>query len=180
MSPIKTLCADLSAEFVRDPAAPRAVSILETYARENDDWRSYAFYSDERYTRNLIHSDATFELLIVCWNPDQESPIHNHEGSDCWMTVLDGQVEEQHFDFPTGNGALKPTRTTTCETATVAFIRDEIALHLVRPIGGKRAASLHLYSTPIPSCQIYCPETGQVDRREMSFHSIKGELVGAP
>lgn len=174
---METLCAELSGEFARDPAAPQAVSILEAYTQNNDDWKHYAFYSDERYTRNLIHSDSTFELLIVCWSPGQESPIHNHEGSDCWMAILDGQVEELHYEYPERSGALEPVRSRICEAGNVAFIRDEIALHLVRPTGSERAASLHLYSTPIPSCQIYCPETGKVDRREMSFHSIKGELV---
>ncbi len=178
-SPIETLCSDLCAEFERDPAAPGAVALLESYARDHDDWRTFAFFSDEHYTRNLIHSDATFELMIVCWSPGQESPIHNHAGSDCWMGVLDGRVEELHYKFPSGNGTLEPTRSKTCEPGSVAFIRDEIALHLVRPVGAGPAASLHLYSSPIPSCQVYCPETGKVADREMSFHSIKGALVSA-
>lgn len=178
-SPIDKLCADLCAEFGRDSDAPGAVSLLETYLAKHDDWRNYAFFSENSYTRNLLHSDATFELMILCWDAGQESPIHNHAGSDCWMGVLDGKIEELHYEFPTGTCTLEPTRSKTYEQGSVAFIRDEIALHLVRPVGGVPAASLHLYSTPIPSCQVYCPETGKVADRVMSFHSIKGSLVSS-
>ena len=104
--PIDQLCQDLCDEFQRDPAGPCAAKILETYAREHDDWRDFAFYSDERYTRNLIHADETFELMVVCWGPGQESPIHNHAGSNCWMGVLDGTVEELHYDLPEEEGVV--------------------------------------------------------------------------
>ncbi len=67
-------------------------------------------------------------------------------------------------------------RTATMNYGQVAFIRDEIALHLVRPTQDQRAVSLHLYSGPIPDCQIYCPSTGKIERRELCFHSIHGEL----
>lgn len=175
--PIEQLCQDLSAEFQRDPAGPNAAKILEDYSQNHDDWRDFAFFSDEHYTRNLVHADKTYELMVVCWSHGQESPIHNHAGSNCWMGVLDGTVEELHYDFPEGEGGLEPKRSAVVTTGKVAFIRDEIALHLVREAGGGRAVSLHLYSTPIPCCQIYCPKTGQVEDRTMAFHSIDGELV---
>ncbi len=177
--PTDQLCADLCAEFARDAAAPRAAAILEAYTRTQDDWRRYAFFSEERYTRNLIHADETFELMVVCWGAGQESPIHNHAGSNCWMGVLDGRVEELHYDFPSKTGALEPTSSKLVGAGSVAFIRDEIALHLVRAAAGGQAASLHLYSSPIPCCQIFCPETGRVEQKTMCFHSIDGALVGS-
>ena len=44
------------------------------------EWRKYALFDPmKNYTRNLIATDdETFTLLLLCWNPSKESPIHDH------------------------------------------------------------------------------------------------------
>ena len=44
------------------------------------EWKKYALFdSQKNYTRNLIATDdETFTLLLLCWNADKESPIHDH------------------------------------------------------------------------------------------------------
>lgn len=177
MRSIEELCQNLTAEFTRDERGPRAAELVSGYAAGHDDWERFAFFSDEHYTRNLVHSDDLFELMVVCWSPGQESPIHNHAGSNCWMGVLDGDVEEVHFDLPRDGAPPVQRHARTYRRGQVAFIRDEIALHLVRSAAPAPAASLHLYSRPIQACQLYCPETGRVEDREMCFYTVRGELV---
>ena len=37
------------------------------------------FEPNKNYTRNLIATDnETFTLLLLCWNAEKESPIHDH------------------------------------------------------------------------------------------------------
>jgi len=37
------------------------------------------FEQNKNYTRNLIATDnETFTLLLLCWNAEKESPIHDH------------------------------------------------------------------------------------------------------
>ena len=37
------------------------------------------FEPNKNYTRNLIATDnETFTLLLLCWNEEKESPIHDH------------------------------------------------------------------------------------------------------
>ena len=45
-----------------------------------EEWRKYALFDPmKNYTRNLIATDdETFTLLLLCWNPSKESPIHDH------------------------------------------------------------------------------------------------------
>ncbi len=45
-----------------------------------DVWRKYALFEPmKNYTRNLIATDdETYTLLLLCWNPGKESPIHDH------------------------------------------------------------------------------------------------------
>lgn len=160
-------------------AGGRAVTeLLAGYARTHEDWRPFALFDEQAYTRNRVARDERFELLLLCWQEGQESPIHNHEGQDCWMAVLDGHIEEVRFPMPEPGhrGPLTASQSLVFERGRVAFIRDEIGLHLVRPVRGP-AVSLHLYARPYDECNVYCPDTGTVRRKRMVDHSVRGRLV---
>ena len=45
-----------------------------------EEWEPYAFWdADKLYTRNLVSTDGeSYTLLLLCWNPGKESPIHDH------------------------------------------------------------------------------------------------------
>lgn len=157
----------------------RIAALLAEYAREHDDWRPYALFAEDTYARNRIAREEHFELLLLCWGEGQESPIHNHEGQDCWMAVMDGHVEELRYCTPEEvvPGPLRPRDASVFETGGVAFIRDEIGLHLVRSAHDAPAVSLHLYAAPYTHCNVYCPETGRVTRKRLGDHSVRGVLV---
>src|SRR5712671_5049946 len=57
----------------------------------------YLYFSEERYTRNLIHKTPVFELLAICWEIGQKSSIHNHRNQSCWMAICYGRVQVQNF-----------------------------------------------------------------------------------
>lgn len=178
-SPILDLERPLVAEFERDAKGPRIAQILAEYARTETDWSRYALFEREYYTRNLIARNEWFELLLLCWDAGQASPIHNHAGQNCWMAVLEGEIEELQYDCPEptctdppvvrGEKLLVPGK--------VAFINDDIALHRVRPRAPSRGVSLHLYSRPIETCNLYDERTGQVVVRRMGYHSIRGNRL---
>lgn len=158
----------------------RVAELLGAYSSEHSDWREYAFFASETYTRNLVAREERFELMILCWGKGQESPIHNHEGQDCWMAVLEGEIEEVGFPTPSGRdpGPLHPRGSRVFRPGQVAFIRDEIGLHLVRPArSDSQGVTLHLYSAPYDECNCYCPDTGRVSRRRLVHHSVRGQLL---
>jgi cysteine dioxygenase len=180
MKALDRLVRALDAEFEREPRGSRVIELLGEYARREDDWREYALCSPASYTRNLIERLERFELMVLCWGSGQESPIHNHEGQDCWMAVLEGAMEELRYPWPDPGrrGPLLPRGSMTFLAGQVGFIRDEIGLHLIRPAGvGTSGVTLHLYAAPYDECNCYSPETGAVTRRKLSHHSIRGRLL---
>jgi cysteine dioxygenase len=177
--PLLQLCQDLTREFERDPKGSAVANLLARYAAAHQDWRDWAMFDEQCYTRNLVHHEAQFELLLLCWGADQKSPIHNHEGQRCWMAVLDGGVDETLFHFPNDQAepglirAKGPAR--TCRQGQVAFITDEIALHEIAAAAHAPAVSLHLYSRPFQTCQVFDRETGRVAVRQLSYFSVRGQ-----
>ncbi len=150
----------------------RVAALLRDYAGCEDSWRRYAVFGDDSYGRNLIWRSRDFELLLLCWKSGQASAIHDHGAQNCWMAVLDGVLEEQHFSAR--DGELKRGRVMAYEAGGVAFIRDEIALHQIRAAGGQDGVSLHLYSRPIDDCLSFCPESGDSTPIRVGYTSVRG------
>lgn len=171
------LCPEQGAEPPSDVGA-KVAALLRAYAAREESWRSYVHYREDTYSRNLIWRCDAFELLLLCWNENQESPIHDHAGEQCWMAVLDGELEEVHYreDERSGQGVgpLRPGRVAAFPAGGVAYIHDDIALHLIRPKPGTRGATLHLYSSPIDTCRTFCKSTGESVDVRVGYHSVRG------
>lgn len=183
---VEQLVGELRRNFDRDPRGCGAAALLGAYARACDDWRRFAFFDEECYTRNLIERNRAFELLVLCWDAGQASPIHNHEGQNCWAAVLEGPLQEVRYQvaLPDGPGSGEPRPPVegpiqTSQSGEVSFIRDEIALHVIRATPRVPAVSLHLYARPYDTCNVYCERTGRVTRKALTFHSVGGTLVRA-
>ncbi len=177
---LDTLVRSLQEEFQGEARGPRMADLLGLYARSHVDWREFAFFAVENYTRNQVTREERFELMILCWGRGQESPIHNHEGQDCWMAVLDGEIEEVRYPMP-GNGRPGPLvarGSSVFRRGQVGFIRDEMGLHRVRPAKPESTGvTLHLYSGPYDECNCYDPDTGRVVRRKLFYHSVRGRVL---
>ncbi len=42
------------------------------------DWKKYISFSDIKYKKNLVKRNENLEMLIICWNNNQTSGIHDH------------------------------------------------------------------------------------------------------
>ena len=179
--PMDSLQRELVKEFERDPRGARVARILGEYAERHDDWKRYAMFDADCYTRNLVERNEHYEMLVLCWNVGQKSPIHNHAGQNCWMGVLEGEIEETLFtpSVESGEGPLIEGKSRVYTRGRVGFINDDVALHRVRPVAGHRGISLHLYSKPIDECLVYDETTGRVVSSRLVYHSIDGAMTGA-
>lgn len=55
-----------------------------------------------RYTRNLVDAgNGKFNLMIVCWGEGHGSAIHDHAGTHCFMKMLQGELREIRYEWPT-------------------------------------------------------------------------------
>jgi cysteine dioxygenase len=178
--PIAELQRALFQEFERDARGSRVARMLGEYAAAHDDWKRFAMFDPQVYTRNLVGRNEHFEMLLLCWNVGQQSPIHNHAGQNCWMGVMEGEIEETLFAPPQGGraGPLVPTHTRVHLAGKVGFINDDIALHRVRPVTGQRGISLHLYSKPIDECNVYDEASGCIVSSRLVYHSVEGIATG--
>ncbi len=122
----------------------------------------YLYFSSERYTRNLILKTPLFELIAICWDIGQKSAIHNHRDQNCWMAAAYGKVMVHNFrlirkDPATGFCELESTTQFVIDPASPQEVDPAEPIHQVvnATSFNSRAVTLHVYSKPFDTCEVY-------------------------
>jgi cysteine dioxygenase len=82
------------------PERKRCIEVLlKNVTVSAQDLRTYAHCSRKfPYTRNLIATDQQqYTILLLCWNADMESKIHNHPCDGCFVKSVRGQIKETKY-----------------------------------------------------------------------------------
>ena len=176
---IEGLCAIPEAEF----SLGRVYDYLKTNPVDEATLSSYLFFSKNHYTRNLIFKNKLFELLAICWEAGQVSPIHNHAGQNCWMTMPMGKLRVQNFrvveqDERTRYCLLEPTDAVDIHNLLPAGVDPEEPIHQVLNLleFDQRAVSLHIYSRPFDRCLVYSPRKADYGEIHLRYTSEFGKL----
>lgn len=157
--------------------------LLSRYNSKEADWNKFAKFDKYKYTRNLVHEgNGKFNLMLLCWAEGNASTIHDHANAHCFVKVLGGGIRETRYFWPheklTEEGKMFEKERTNCKVNDVTYMSDELGLHRVEnPSHSTKAVSLHLYSPPFKSCQIFDERTGKTSVAPMTFWSRFGEKV---
>ena len=164
MPSIHDFVAGLSAIPERDFTVPGVAHFMANNPVDPASLEKYLFYEPTHYTRNLIYKSDLFELLAVCWEAGQGSPVHNHQGQSCWMAVPIGRLAVQNYDLvrsdDKGFCELRLAERLVMDPGHPSFVDPAEPIHAVLnlPEYGERATSLHVYSRPYDRCVVYAPE----------------------
>ena len=72
---------------------------LENKLLDLSEISEYLLFKEHKYSRNLVHKDINFAVLLVCWQPGQTAPIHGHEGEKCWMRIESGSLQISNYNL---------------------------------------------------------------------------------
>jgi cysteine dioxygenase len=143
----------------------------------------YLFFSKGNYTRNLIFKNDVFECMTICWEVGQASRVHNHRDQNCWMSAPIGRLKVQNFrvddrDASHGTCRIVPTDIYEMDAAHPAYVNPLEPVHQVLnlPEFGQRAVSIHIYSKPFDSCEVYLREKGTYSDVPLHYTSEYGKL----
>lgn len=140
------------------------------------------FDSSKPYTRNLIAANNNYTLLLLCWNPNIQSKIHDHPCESCILMPLSGTLKEERFSYD-GESITdtKPFAIKFYLKGQVSYMNNSLGLHrITNPRKYINAISLHLYYPPFGSCAAWSPATSvstQLYVKEevkMGTYSIRG------
>jgi len=143
----------------------------------------YCFFSKGNYTRNLIFKNELFECMTICWEIGQASRIHNHRDQNCWMSAPIGRLKVQNFRVEDKNAArgtcrIVPTEIYEMNAGNPVHVNPLEPVHQVLnlPEFQQRAVSIHVYSKPFDTCEIYQREKGTYGDVPLHYTSEYGKL----
>jgi hypothetical protein len=141
---------------------PDILDFMRRHPVEPSSLEPYLYFSSDHYTRNLIHRTNLYELLAICWESGQKSAIHNHRDQRCWMAAPYGRLQVLNFklvrkDASKGYCELEPDSHFLLDPDNPGAVDPDEPIHQVlNPASfGGRAVTLHIYSRPFDTCEIY-------------------------
>ena len=159
---IQDFATELAAIPEREFTHQSVLDFLRSHRVDAASLAPYLYFSREHYTRHLIHRTELFELLAICWESGQKSAIHNHRDQSCWMATAYGTVQVLNFklirkDAANGFCELRPDSHFLITPDTPQEVDPDEPIHQVlNPSSfASRAVTLHVYSKPFDTCEVY-------------------------
>ena len=91
------------------------------------------------YSRNRLYHNDDFEILILAWDENSKTPLHNHPENGCILLLLEGNmIEERISDCATIYSKTIPGK--------CSYIDNTFGKHIIT--AKKKSWSLHIYSPP--------------------------------
>jgi cysteine dioxygenase len=178
---VKALCA-LPGDAFSDVDRVRELLLLNPVDPES--LAPFLCWDRQHYTRNLIEKTPLFELLAICWDVGQVSSIHNHRDQNCWMAAAMGRLMVQNYrviskDVAAHRCHLEPTDLIELSAQRPCAVDPKEPVHSVfnPKESGERAVSLHVYSRPFDSCEVYSVEHGTCGDIQLHYTTVKGTPV---
>lgn len=115
-------------------------------------------YADDGYQRNVIKKTEFYELVAICWTPGQDTPIHDHVGSDCAFLIADGVSTETIYTL-NSEGLAVPTEVRTYQAGEVCAAAEP-DIHRVSNDTTGELINVHVYTPPLHAYNIYQAASG--------------------
>ena len=143
-------------------------SIFRATDFTKDAFNNFCSWSEKCYTRNCIVENEKFELILLCWNECQGTPIHDHGGEECWVKFIEGEFKETIYD-KNENGSLTHTKSILSKENDISYMIDFMGFHKLENLSNKKGMSLHLYAKPIKSCNVFNSDLKKFVTKHMSY-----------
>ncbi len=116
--------------------------------------KNHIGYTEERsYQRNIIKKTEHYEMVAITWRAGQDTPIHDHKGSDCAFLIVEGTSTETIYELNEDNRAV-PSHVRHYAPGEVCAA-DEPDIHRISNDTDGDLINLHVYTPPLSGFEIY-------------------------
>ena len=127
------------------------------------DLEPYIGFKEGNYWRHRVCRNEAVEMLVICWRPGQQTPIHDHNGSHGVVRVHQGLMQETIFAFDADKGLGYDTGR-ECPVGTVTGAEVPDIHQLGNPeTSGQDLITVHVYAPPLGDLKTYKLGSSQVD-----------------
>lgn len=147
--------------------------IMESFEVTRDSLDPFLHWSDKKYTRNCIIRTKEFELLAICYEDGQATPIHDFDFHEAWIHPIEGRLKEERFRRSLKLNATEKVSSVTMPNGAFTYM-DEIAILRYSNVNRGRSISLNLYTPPVEQWRVYSEDSLTSTLVPLSYDSAYG------
>lgn len=164
-------CVEELVELFDQALPEERVGILKRVNIPIETLERYATWKQGGYTRNCIGRRKGFEFILICWDENAITPIHGHDGEDCWVQQISGVVHERRYKE--SKYGFELTNTTILKGGKLTYMHDRMGYHTLENVSADRAMTLHIYANPIERCKVYNEAKQTFEVVNLEYDSIR-------
>jgi len=148
---IDELAEEINCKLAEGNSIKQLPGLLLGY--HGEDWKKYKKFCCKGYTRNVAFRNDKFEILVLCWNKGQSSPVRDHPEKGCLVRLLKGELIEECY-VKDGDKMIK-TCANHITPGNTSYQEGTDGLHrIINPNKEECAVTMHVYSPPnyYPKC----------------------------
>ncbi|MBX2980182.1 MAG: cysteine dioxygenase family protein [Flavobacteriales bacterium] len=150
--------------LMEGPGRKGYLHILERVAIPAEDLAPLCRWNPKHYTRNCIARTDDFELLLICYEPDQRTSIHDFATEEAWVHPVIGSVVEERFE-PASGKTLRKAGSAKLDKDSYSYLHNGRSIHRYTNSSGERAVTLNLYARPLRTWKVYDERSGETRSR---------------
>ena len=153
MGTIKTV-DELISRLKQKSPVENYLDIMEHIDIPLREFEKYYTWNKERCSRNCLVKTEDFELLLICYEKNQQTPIHDFDSNQAWIHIIQGQLSEERFRVSEFGKSLERLSLMTLGVKDYSFM-SKVGIHRYKNINNARSVSLNLYCKPIESWTLF-------------------------
>ena len=136
---------------------------LENTCISEDELRPYLGFKEGTYWRHRVCRNESVEMLVLCWRPGQRTVIHDHNGSQGAVLVLQGVMWETIFLYDEEHG-LSYDSACGYQAGQITGADVPDIHQLGNPdVSERNLVTIHIYSPALGVLHTYKPGSVKID-----------------
>ena len=127
--------------------------LLDSY--DGTEWRDCQKYRFccQKYARHQVYQDDRIQVLVICWDKQQQSGVHDHPDNGCLLKLMRGNLVEEVWEID--DTQRKLVRENHLSPGQISYQEGKSGLHNIINLSDTGAISLHIYSPPLYTPTFY-------------------------
>ncbi|MEQ8904156.1 cysteine dioxygenase family protein [Ekhidna sp.] len=130
------------------------LDVMSNVKIPRSEFEKYYSWSDEKQARNVLARNDDFEVLLVCWEKGQSSPIHDFNAQEAWIHPIEGVLREERFKINVDDDRLEKVSNMLLGNDEFSYM-NQIGIHRYSNANKARSVSLNIYRKPVAEWHVY-------------------------
>ncbi len=138
---------------------------------------------DGHYARRLLHKakDSSYSVVIMVWDVDQKTPLHDHDNRWCVECVLRGKVKITSFEHKgkesDGSEKFEAVEEILAGEGETGHLIPPYEYHVVEnALPNKSSVTIHVYEEELTESTVFAPTprgTYTRERRTLTYAKLE-------